>query len=98
TKPLHIGEKTRDGLELPPPVMPSKTTAIGNNRLWIFFVQKEMAEVNAMTHPLIADAAGKVPIQTKFEIELRIERPVRLSHQPGAPIRVLLANLLHLGT
>src|SRR4029077_3747112 len=58
-------------------------------------VQKEMAQVDSMTHPLIRYAAGKLPVQTKLKVELRIKRPVRFSHKPKLPIRVLRPDLFH---
>ena len=51
-----------------------------------------------MTHPLVGDAAGKILVKTKFEVQLRIKRPGRLAHQPGLPVGILLADHLHFGT
>src|SRR5207253_501650 len=48
--------------------------------------------------PLVRNAAGKLFVEAKLEIELRIEGPERFGHQPGAPVGILFADHLHFGT
>src|SRR5213082_1401553 len=60
-------------------------------------VHKEVAQVDPMAHPLIGDTARKLFVQAKLEIKLRVEGPVGLGHQPGAPVRVLFTNHLYFG-
>ena len=55
-----------------------------------------MDQVDAVTHPLIRDAAGKILVEAEFEIEARIERTEGLGHQPALPIGVGLAELRNL--
>src|SRR5207245_5680281 len=95
---LRISEERMEGIGILPAIMPGKNTAIRHDRLWKPLIHKVMTEVNAMTHPLVRDAAGKLLIETKFKVKLGIKRPVRLVHQPGAPVRILFANHLHFGT
>src|SRR6266481_3017678 len=78
--------------------MPGKNTAMRHDRLRKAFAHEVVAEVDAMAHPLVRDAAGKLLVEPILEIKLGVERPVRLVHQPGAPVRILLANHLHFGT
>src|SRR3989442_4705651 len=81
-----------EGIGILPAVLPGENTTTRHHRLRISFVQEVVAEVDAMTHPLVGDAAGKLLVETKFEIKLGIKRPVRFVHQPGPPIRILLAD------
>src|SRR5579872_2090584 len=55
-----------------------------------------MYDVDGVAHPLVRNAAGKLPVQTKLKISLRIKGPLGLGHQPGLPICVLLPDLLYL--
>src|SRR3989454_3023591 len=87
-----------EGIGILPAVLPGENTTTRHHRLRISFVQEVVAEVDAMTHPLVGDAAGNLLVETKFEIKLRIKRPVRFVHQPGPPIRILFADQLHFGT
>src|SRR5438876_595776 len=79
-------------------VLPGKNAAICHDRLRKVLVHEVVTEVNAMAHPLVRDTAGKLLVETKFKVKLGIKRPVRLVHQPGAPVRILFANHLHFGT
>ena len=47
-------------------------------------VQEVVHQVDAVAHPLVGDAAGEFFVQAEFEIELRIERTVRLGQQPAS--------------
>src|SRR5882762_2154929 len=78
--------------------MPGKNTAIRHDRFRKAFAHEVVAEVDTMAHPLVRDAAGKLLVEPILEIKLWIERPVRLVHQPGAPVRILFADHLHFGT
>src|SRR5882762_8540261 len=78
--------------------MPGKNTAMRHDRLRKAFAHEVVAEVDAMAHPLVRNAAGELLIESIFEIKLRIKRPVGLLHQPGAPVRILFADPLHFGT
>src|SRR5437879_8447535 len=51
-----------------------------------------------MAYPLIRDATGDLLVEAKFKVELRIKWPVRLVHQPRAPVRILFADQLHFRT
>src|SRR5215469_17182373 len=55
-----------------------------------------MHQVDGMTHPLVGNSAGKFLVEPEFKIQLRIKWPRRFGEQPLTPIRVLLADLLHL--
>src|SRR3984957_1717751 len=57
-----------------------------------------MDQVDAVAHPLVWNSAGKLLVQPELKIKLRIEGTIRLVHQPGAPVRVLLADLLYFRT
>src|SRR5258708_13838328 len=81
-----------------PDVMPGKNAAICYDRLRKALAHKIMAEVDAMAHPLVRDAAGKLLVEAKFKVKLGIERLVRLGHQPGSPVRILFADHLHFRT
>src|SRR5207248_11563065 len=48
-----------------------------------------------MAHPLVWNTAGVISIKAIFEVELRIERPVWLGHQPTPPLDIFLADLCH---
>lgn len=75
-KTLRICEQRLEGIGIFSAVMPRKDTAMRNGRGWMFFFQEEMAEVNAVAHPLIRNSTGKILVEAVLEIELRIERPV----------------------
>ena len=79
-------------------VVPGKYSTAGNNRLWETVVHEPVHQVDGVTHPLIGNPAREFFVKTKLKIHLRIEGPRGLGHQPGIPIRVLFANLFHLGT
>src|SRR6267154_1941479 len=78
-------------------VMPGKNAAVCDDRLRKALVHEVVAKVNAVAHPLVRNAARKLLVEAKFKINLGIERPIGLVHQPGAPVRILFANHLHFG-
>src|SRR4029079_14029337 len=79
-------------------VVPREDAALRHDRARRLVVQEEMDEIDAVAHPLIRDAARELAIQAELEIQLRVERPIGLGHQPLLPIGVRFSNLLHLGT
>src|SRR6266705_1892475 len=87
-----------EGIWVLPAVMPGKNAAICHHRLRKALIHEIVAKVNAMAHPLVRDADGKLLVETKFKVKLGIERPERFAHQPVAPVRILFANHLHFGT
>src|SRR5580704_5484002 len=87
-----------EGVGILPAVMPGKNASIRHDRLRKALVHEVVAEVDAMTHPLVRDAAGELLVETKFEVKLPIERSVRLVHQPSTPVRIRFADHLHFGS
>src|ERR1700692_4101815 len=87
-----------EGVGILPAVMPSKNAAIRHDRLRKALVHEVVAEVDAMTNPLVRDTAGELLVETKFEVKLWVERSVRLVHQPCAPVRIRFVDHLHFGT
>src|SRR5207249_7482114 len=55
-------------------VLPGKNAAICHDRLRKVLVHEVLTEVNAMAHPLVRDAAGKLLVETKFKVKLGIKR------------------------
>ena len=79
-------------------VVPGEDAAVRHDRARRLIVHEEVHEIDAVAHPLVGDAARELPVEAELEVQLRIEGTVRLRHQPRLPVRVLLADLLHLGT
>src|SRR5439155_13642254 len=77
-------------------VVPRENSAMRDSGYRMTLVEKEMAEVGRMAHPLIGNSTGKLFVQPVFKVKLRIVRTVGLVHQPRAPIGILFANLLDL--
>src|SRR5215469_2938432 len=94
---VRISEKRLEGIRILPSVVPCKNAAIRDDGMRKTHVHEVMAKVDAMAHPLVSDAARKLFVETKFKMKLRIERPIGLGHQPGAPVGVLFANHLYFG-
>src|SRR6202044_2541227 len=78
--------------------VPGKNSAVRDHRVRVGLVHKEMDQVDAMAQPLVRNPTGKILVQPELKIKLRIERAIRLVHQPGAPVRSLLADLLYFRT
>src|SRR5437660_3364739 len=75
--------------------MPGKNTAIRDDRLRKTLVREVVTEIDAVTHPLVGNAVGKLLVEAKFKVKLGIERPERLGHQPCAPVGILFADHLY---
>src|SRR2546429_6923313 len=91
---VRVSEKCLEGIRILPAVMPGKNAAVCDDGGWVVDVHEEVAEVNAVAHPLVRNAAGKLSVEAKLEIELRIEGPERFGHQPGAPVGILFSDHL----
>ena len=78
-------------------VVPGIDAAVRDHRAREVVVGEPVHQVDAVAHPLVGDAAREVLVEPEFKIELRVERPFGLGHQPFTPVGVFLADLLHLG-
>ena len=76
--------------------MPREHPTVRHDRARRLVVHEEVDEIDAVTHPLVGDAAREFPVETELEVQLRIERAVRLRHEPRFPVRILFAEFLHL--
>src|SRR5207244_9569049 len=95
-KALRIFHKRLKGVRVFSPIRPSKNSAVRDSRARHGIVHKKVHQVNAVTHPLIGDAAGKLAIQTKFKINTRIKWAVRFVHEPFGPVGIRFSNLAYL--
>src|SRR2546421_8031598 len=96
-KTVCVSEERLKSIRILPAILPGKNPAMRHDGIWMFHIHEKVAQVNAVAHPLVGDAAGKFFVKTKLEMKLRIERPERLGHQPDAPVRVLFTNHLDFG-
>src|SRR5690349_7550867 len=69
---IRVSEESLEGIGILPAVMPGKNSAVRDDGLRVVHVHKEVAEVDAVAHPLVSDAAGKVLVETKLKMKLRI--------------------------
>jgi hypothetical protein len=76
----RIGEQRLKRIWIFPAVTPSENPTAGHYRFRIILVQKIVAEVDSMAHPLVRDAARKILLETELKVELRIKGPLRLVH------------------
>src|SRR5256885_3146641 len=78
------------------PVFPGEDSSMRDDRGWKVVAGEPVDQVDAVTHPLIGDSAGKILVKAEFEIETRIEVTEGLGNQPALPIGVGLAELRNL--
>src|SRR5439155_5105804 len=97
-KPLWIFEQRLESVRIFAPIRPGEDTAVSHHRAWELVLEEKVRQVDAVAHPLVGDAAGKIFVQAELEILPRIERPIRLVQQPLAPVRILLADLFYFRT
>ena len=58
--------------------MPRENTAVGHHRCWEMVLQEIMNEIDSMAHPLVGNTTGKILIEPKLEIGLRVKGPIGL--------------------
>src|SRR5437868_13286276 len=93
-KTLGIFQQGMECIGILAAIVPGVNAAVRDNRAGKRIVHEPVHKINAVAHPLIGNAAGKILVQAEFAIHLRIEWTIRFGHQPLAPVGVLLAELL----
>src|SRR5207253_2886778 len=63
---VRVSEKCLEGIRILPAVMPGKNAAVCDDGVWVVDVHEEVAEVNAVAHPLVRNAAGKLFVEAKL--------------------------------
>src|SRR4029079_3912010 len=61
-------------------------------------IHEPVHEIDAVTHPLVGDAARAFAIETELEVQTRIEGTRGAVPEPGFPIGILLLDHLHFRT
>src|SRR6185295_15878393 len=90
-----ILQQRLEGVRILAAVMPRVDAAHGDDGLREGIFQEVVHQIDAMTHPLIGDAAGEISIETKFKVGSGIEWTIRLGEEPFFPVRVFLTNLAY---
>ena len=90
---LRVLEQGLEGVGVLAPVVPGEDAAVRHHRAREAVAHEPVHEVDAVAHPLVGDAAREVLVEAELEVEAGIEGPVRLGHEPLAPVGVLLADL-----
>ena len=68
-------------------VMPGEDAAMRHHRARKVVVHEVVDQVDSVAHPLVGDAAREVLVQAEFEVQPRVEGPIRFVEQPACASR-----------
>src|SRR5438105_15061953 len=94
-KALGISEDYAGGVGILASVAPHHNPAVGRSARGSGGAGPQVDQIAGMAHPLVEDAARKIPVEPELEIHARIESLIRPVEQPAFPVRILLLQLLH---